>query len=281
MPRNGLHDQHLHSRYSFDSRADPARNCRQALAEGLSGLTFTEHYDIHPSEWETCRWDYRAISETVSQLRDAFGDRLYVGLGIEVDYQPEQMKEILSYLDAHDFDVVLLSVHWWGGRPKRKPEHWANADLRQETERYFATVLEAVRMCLRLKDQGRRCFDILSHADLVKRYSQRYCGDFDIISHKDILDEIWRTAIAADLVPEVNTSTMRNAVKEPMPADWAVRRYAELGGRQISFGSDAHQSRHVGSHFAEVAKSAAQCGIVSEAVFIDRKRLEIGLSPSV
>ena len=78
-------------------------------------------------------------------------------------------------------------------------------------------------MCLRLRDRGRRYFDILSHADLVKRYSQRYCGDFDVISYRDILDEIWRTAIAADLVPEVNTSTMRNAVNEPMPADWAIQ----------------------------------------------------------
>lgn len=281
MLRNKLHDQHLHSRHSVDSEADPAQNCRQALAEGLSGLTFTEHYDTHPSEWEMCRWDYRAISETVSQLREAFGDRLRIGLGIEVDYQPGQMKEILRYLDTHDFDAVLLSVHWWGGQPKYKPERWANVDFRQETERYFATVLEAVRMCLRLRDRGRRYFDILSHADLVKRYSQRYCGDFDVISYRDILDEIWRTAIAADLVPEVNTSTMRNAVNEPMPADWAIRRYAELGGRQISFGSDAHQSRHVGSHFVEVSESAVQCGIVSEVVFVGRERLEIELSSSV
>ena len=85
MPRNGLHDQHLHSRHSVDSRADPARNCRQALAEGLSGLTFTEHYDTHPSEWEMCRWDYLAISETVSGLREAFGGRLRVGLGLPPD----------------------------------------------------------------------------------------------------------------------------------------------------------------------------------------------------
>ncbi len=272
-----LHDQHLHSRHSIDSEADPAENCRQAIANGLSGLTFTEHFDTHPSEWEISRWDYDGILETVSQLRGQFGDRLRVGMGIEVDYQPEQMEDILSYIDEHSFDVVLLSIHWWDGKPKYKPEHWANVDWRRETELYFTKVLEAVRMCLELKETGTHYFDILSHVDLVKRYTQRYCNAFDVVSSRDILDEIWRTAIAAELVPEVNTSTMRDSVGEPMPADWAVKRYAELGGKKISFGSDAHQSKHVGSHFAEVSELAAQSGIQSQVVFMDRKPVYLNL----
>ena len=209
--------------------------------------------------------------ETVSQLRGQFGDRLRVGMGIEVDYQPEQMEDILSYIDEHSFDVVLLSIHWWDGKPKYKPEHWANVDWWRETELYFTKVLEAVRMCLELKSAGTRTFDILSHVDLVKRYTQRYCKAFDVVSSSDILDEIWRTAIAAELVPEINTSTMRDSVGEPMPAAWAIERYAELGGKQVSFGSDAHQSKHVGSHFSEVSKSASQCSIQSQVVFMDRK----------
>lgn len=277
MSRHALHDQHLHSRYSIDSKADPAENCRQAIASGLSGLTFTEHYDTHPSEWKISRWDYDAISEMVDQLREQFGDHLRVGLGIEVDYQPEQIDNILSYLDAHSFDVVLLSVHWWDGKPKYKLEHWANLDWQRETEIYFATVLEATKVCLEHKRVGSRTFDILSHVDLVKRYSQRYCQEFDIISYSDILDEIWRTAIAAELVPEVNTSTMRDSVGEPMPADWAVKRYVELGGKQISFGSDAHQSKHVGSHFSEVSESAARCGIESQVVFMGREAIHLEL----
>ena len=44
-----LHDQHLHSRHSVDSKADPVANCEHALAAGLDGLTFTEHYDMHPT----------------------------------------------------------------------------------------------------------------------------------------------------------------------------------------------------------------------------------------
>ena len=277
MSRHALHDQHLHSRHSVDSKADPIENCRQAIASGLSGLTFTEHFDTHPSEWKDSSWDYDAISKTVHKLRDQFGDNLQVGLGIEVDYQPEQMGHILGYLDEHSFDAVLLSIHWWDGKPKYKPEHWANVDWRRETELYFTTVLEAVRMCLELKQTGTRYFDILSHADLVKRYTQRYCKAFDVVSSSDILDEVLRTAIAAELVPEVNTSTMRDSVGETMPADWAVKRYAELGGKQISFGSDAHQSKHVGSHFSEVSKSAAECGIESQVVFLNRKPIYLEL----
>jgi histidinol-phosphatase (PHP family) len=56
---NGLHDQHLHSRFSKDSKADPRANCLHAIDQGLSGLTFTEHYDTHPTERDSCIWDAR------------------------------------------------------------------------------------------------------------------------------------------------------------------------------------------------------------------------------
>ena len=80
-----LYDQHLHSRHSVDSKADPVANCEQALAAGLAGLTFTEHYDMHPTEWDQCRWDYDAIAATIYELRGRFSPPLQVGFGIEVD----------------------------------------------------------------------------------------------------------------------------------------------------------------------------------------------------
>ena len=88
------------------------------------------------------------------------------------------------------------------------------------------------------------------------------------------MDEILRTCIEAELVPEVNLSTLRQSLPEPTPADWVVRRYAELGGEAMSLGSDSHVSECVGSGIAEAAAMLAEQGVKRLAVFKDRQRFD-------
>ncbi len=269
-----LYDQHLHSRYSTDSEADPAENVRRAIELGLAGLTFTEHFDSHPSEWPDCRYDYDQVAETLAQLRETFGDRIFIGHGIEICYQPEQMGMILPYLDEHALDVVLLSVHWFGGRALHVREHWDGLDTDTGTRAYLETVLEAVRFAGRLKAERGRVFDVLGHLDLVKRYTQRFFRRFDVRSHADLVDEILRACLEADLVPEVNLSSLRQDLPEPMPADWVVRRFAELGAEAMCLNSDAHVASHVGAGLAEGAAMLKRGGIKRLAVFKERQRCD-------
>jgi histidinol-phosphatase (PHP family) len=272
-----LYDQHVHSRLSADSDADPAAHVRRAIELGLAGLTFTEHYDTHPSEREACVYDYERIAQTIGSLRSHFGDRIFIGLGIEICYQPDQMDEILAHLDAHAFDVVLLAVHWFDGRALHERGHWENLDAEAATRSYLTTVLGAVRFVLELRRQGRRPFDVLGHLDLVKRYTQQYFNEFDIRPHKELVDEILRTCLEADLVPEVNLSSWRQSLPEPMPADWVVRRYARLGGEAMSLGTDAHGAKDVGHGIAEAAAMLKREGIQRLAVFKQRRRCDIAL----
>jgi len=272
-----MHDQHLHSWHSFDSEADPVGNVRQAIELGLSGMTFTEHFDTHPTEWPNCRYDYDRIAATIADLRERFGDRIFIGNGIEICYQPEQMDWILSYLEVHKFDVVLLSVHWFGGRALHVRDHWSGLEVNSATGAYLESVLKAARFAGELNRQGRRPFDILGHLDLVKRYTQRYFGTFEVRSHRDLVDEILGTCIDAELVPEVNLSTLRQSLPEPTPAEWIVRRYAELGGEAMSLGSDAHESEHVGLGLVGAASMLKDNGIRRVALFRDRQRCDEAL----
>ena len=172
-----LHDQHLHSRHSADSKADPAANCEQALAAGLSGLTFTEHYDMHPSERDQCKWNYDAIANTVAKLQQRYFPPLLIGLGIEVDFQPELRDETLDYLSGHHFDVVLLSVHWSGGRPLHLRRRWQQLDAAAMRRDYLATLRAAAEWCVELTGAGYCPFHIISHLDYVKRYLLSYWGE--------------------------------------------------------------------------------------------------------
>jgi histidinol-phosphatase (PHP family) len=73
-------------------------------------------------------------------------------------------------------------------------------------------------------------------------------------------------------VPEVNLSSLRQSLPEPMPAEWVVARYAELGGRTMALGSDAHRPEHIASHLSDGAAMLKRNGITHLAVFKGRQR---------
>lgn len=264
-----LHDQHLHSRHSVDSKADPAANCQQALATGLTGLTFTEHYDPHPAEWKRCKWDYAAIHDTVASLRERFAPDLEIGLGIEVDYQPQMLDAIIDYLDRHDFDVVLLSIHWAADRQLHLRRKWKGAGAAEMTAAYEATLLDASQRLRRYAEQGERPFDVIGHLDLVARYQQQFWQQV-VPMDAGAVDEALQQLIEAGVVPEANTSGIRQGLGRTLPEPSVLGRYRELGGRFVSLGSDAHLAQHVGAGIAETAQALAAVGIEGEAVYRDR-----------
>lgn len=262
-----LHDQHLHSRHSADSKADPAANCEQALAAGLSGLTFTEHYDMHPSERDQCKWNYDAIANTVAKLQQRYFPPLLIGLGIEVDFQPELRDETLDYLTGHHFDVVLLSVHWSGGRPLHLRRRWQQLDAAAMRRDYLATLRAAAEWCVELTGAGYCPFHIISHLDYVKRYLLSYWGEPLGRVEPALLDPILEAIIAARVVPEINTSGLRREEAAAYP-EWSIlQRYRELGGWEVSIGSDAHRSADVGHEFPAVAARLQAMGFRGETVF--------------
>ena len=158
-----LYDQHVHSRHSFDSEADPAAIVKTAIARGLSGVTFTEHFDTHPDDWEICVYNDQEYSSTIARLRSDFHGDIFVGKGIEICYQPDRMSFVLDFLESHRFDMVMLSVHYFGCSAVHQRESWAGVNPVEGTRRYFETVLEAARFCERLHSGRGRVFDVLGH----------------------------------------------------------------------------------------------------------------------
>jgi histidinol-phosphatase (PHP family) len=272
-----LFDQHLHTKYSDDSLAEPEANVLAAIERGLDGITFTDHFDTEPTEWPRCRYDYDRLHEAVLSLRATYGHRLFIGHGIEVCFQPARLDFILDYLASHAFDLVILSVHWFEGRALHHREHWRGVDAYRGTQRYLETVLEAAKTAGALRRDGQRAFDVLGHIDLVKRYTRRYFDVVDVAPYRDLVDEILRAAIASDIVPEINMSTTRQGVGEPAPAEWVIRRYAELGGTMMTLGSDAHTAEHIGAGLTEATEILRRNGITQQAVFRARRREAVPL----
>lgn len=273
----GLVDQHLHSRHSMDSRTEPEANVESALSRGLMGLTFTEHFDTHPNDWSGCVYDDEAYTDTIAELRGRYGERIFIGKGIEVCYQPSRMDFVLDFLARHRFDVVLLSVHYFGNKPVHRREHWEGWTPAEGTRRYLESVCEAARCCAELRRHGGRVFDVLGHLDLVKRYTRRFFDAYDVSACASLIDEILRACVDAELVPEINTSSLRQGLSETMPGPATVRRYAELGGTGMSLGSDAHRAEDIGAGFDEAVAMLRDAGLSNVAWFRARERIDISV----
>ncbi|MEK6674523.1 MAG: histidinol-phosphatase HisJ family protein [Planctomycetota bacterium] len=263
-------DQHLHSRHSFDSNADPVANVQTAIDKGLSGLIFTEHFDIHPDDWKECVYNDTAYTETIQILRRDFGTRLFIGKGIEICFQPDHMAFILDFLDHHEFDMVMLSVHYAAGQAIHHRDLWQSTSPEEMTRQYLQNVLCATQFCRELRKNRGRVFDVLGHLDLAKRYTQRFFNTYSVTPFGDLLDEILRTCLDADLIPEINTSSLRQGLQESMPGPDTVLRYARLGGRAMSVGSDSHRSEDIGAGF-DVAASMLRAVNLRAAVFQARQ----------
>jgi len=273
-----LFDQHLHSKHSWDCRTEPRDNVMAALAAGLGGLTFTEHFDTHPDEWEKCGYHDEAYSATVAALRREFGERIFIGKGIEVCYQPDKMDFILDFLAGHEFDIVLLSVHWSRGRSLHYRQHWEGLDAVSGTRLYLESVLDAARHAAALTARhGRRCFDVLGHMDFVKRYTHRFFNTVCVEQHEDVIEDILTACLEADLIPEINTSTLRQGISEAMPGPAVVQRYAALGGGCMSLGSDSHQADTIGAGFDVAVASMRRAGLNQLAIFERRERRLVSL----
>ena len=121
-----------------------------------------------------------------------------------------------------------------------------------------------------MKNGGFQPFNILGHLDFAKRYTQRLYGVEKSVDGGDLVDEILANCLAADMIPEVNTSPLRNDSPEPMPGPSVIKRYAELGGTMMPLGSDAHSAEFVGSHFGTVAKNTAKRGYYSSSRLQER-----------
>ena len=73
------------------------------------------------------------------------------------------------------------------------------------------------------------------------------------VDFQDELDEVLTAVIKKDKILEVNSSN-KGGVSMTLPDKDILQRYYELGGRKISFGSDAHGVDRLADKRAEVGE---------------------------
>ena len=213
-------DLHTHTNYSFDSVATMEEYVKQALLIGADVICFTDHIDVnkHYDTFEGFRFAERR--EEFERVRDKYCDRVKLLYGFEVG-EPHKHPDVMEKVYGENPDMMIGSVHY--------PLDYLDVDRavsRREYERIYDR-------CVReMVEYGG--FDVLGHADMVKKYHDDYVEDIDYIG------ETLRLCVEKGIVPEINTSSLRNGAQDTMPSFKAIERYAKCGGKFVTISSDSH-----------------------------------------
>ena len=225
----------------------------------------TDHYEMFHNEekWPPYRREYlERCFRTMEECRERFEGQVFVGFGAELgqwQLQPEAAKRVVR---DYPFDYVIGSLHKMDD-VDLKYFRYREIDAGGLLRRYLEDLLAVAR----LGD-----FDCLGHLDLIKRYAAEQ--GVSIRAEEELVREILRTLIRRGKGLEINTSGLRQAVKETFPSRTILGWYLEEGGTILTVGSDAHRRQDVGAGFKEAKALALALGFTYISCFRERKLIQ-------
>src|SRR3712207_230528 len=254
-------DNHVHTRWSWDTSESSTmrRACEQAIALGLPSIAFTEHLDF--TVWDP---DDRATDEglvdrhasrhadidvegyfaELAEVRERFPD-LRILSGVETGEPHLFEASVAAHLRDAPVDRVLGSLHSLSAEGRlvsvgRLLYDDADATMR----RYLGEVVGMI--------ETSDVFQVLAHVDFPRRYWPRGSHRYVEKEYEEEYRAVFRALAGTGRALEGNTSS-------PLASVDQVRWFHEEGGEAVSFGSDAHGARAVGSKFdlaVDVVESA-------------------------
>ncbi len=253
-------DYHLHSTHSADGHASVREMCEAALEVGLTEIGFAEHLDFDRDDPHYGYLDDAAYSEAIAEAQAAYAGRLRVRKGVEFDFRRAYGEEVGETLASMEFDFVIGAVHTAAGR-----QIWnlgetplSEADLRGLLDDYLAEVeaLAASGWC-----------HVIAHFDYVYKQMPGRAAACRDARYWERVERILVRCIAGGVAVEVNTHHVLDRGLG-MAADVEILdRYARLGGRRVTVGSDAHRPGDVAHGFAEAETALREVGLVEIAGF--------------
>lgn len=244
-------------------------SCARAAQLGLESIAFTEHVDVTrwtiPSavrerlrrdrdlldaEGRFCppELDVEGYMTAVARCRERF-PQLRVLSGVELGEPHRFTARIRGLLGSGSFDRVLGALH----TVEVAGEMWLVDDLMaadrpsglEPAEVLRAYLAEAVTMVREFPDE----VQVLAHIDYPVR---GWAGDFEVTDFEEEFREVLSELSSTERALEVNT----RVPLAPTIVSW----WRDVGGRAVSFGSDAHRPDGVAAGFAAAASMVESHG---------------------
>lgn len=243
---------------------------REAAAKGIRHLCLTDHMDYDYNDGDILfEFDPKEYFRRLLPLKEQYKDQIDLCIGIELGLQPYLSKKHHNLVFSNSFDFVIGSIHLVHCRDPYFPSYFEGREEPEAYQEYFECALQNL--------ESYSNFDVFGHLDYVVRYGPNQNQYYSYQKYKEILDEILRSLVKKDIGLEVNTGGFKYGLGVPNPCREIISRYRELGGKIITFGSDAHDPKYLAYEFDRAAELLKECGFRSYYIFHKRIPEEIGL----
>lgn len=227
-----------------------------ALAGGLRGLTFLEHFEAGinaPRRTWLTEEDFLYYRAEGQRLQKKYAGLLEIGLGVEVGFNPREIGATKAFLAANEWDRVGLSCHFLeiAGR------HYNLLSRNEQTLAVFSDygVEKALAEYFELLGQAVETLPgtVLCHLDAALRHHPEVAPALARQSENPLLDRVFAAMADKGMALEINTSGYAHRRNQAYPAPGLLARTAAYQLPLLP-GSDAHQPSEVGRFFGRLPK---------------------------
>ncbi|MCL2197539.1 MAG: histidinol-phosphatase HisJ family protein [Defluviitaleaceae bacterium] len=252
-----MNDMHVHTFCSSDSEETFANYVDRAREIGVNVICFTDHVDYNPNDFGTGYYNSTNFFTEFNKTKMKVCD-IELLAGIEFDC-PHRYQDELKALASLPYDCIIGGVHYCNLSPDLFFSELVKNGV--SVEECFSAYWHEVQKCV---EHGG--FDVLAHIDIPKRYLKSLIyDDFHLL-------KIFNKMISANIILEINTSSLRKGLSDTMPSKALLELYRSAGGKYITIGSDAHYKSELASDYEIARKLCADVGL-QEVIFRERKMI--------
>ena len=258
-------DYHLHCEFSDDSRETMDKQIERAIELKLDEICFTDHVDYGiKKDWDEgdivwrggdgvgtsvtdmdpcANVNYPEYFSKIDRMRETYKGKIVIKKGLEFGIQTVTLDKFenlyAKYRDQLDF--VLLSMHQVDNLEFWTQDFQRNRTQKEYNEKYYQEIYDVMKAF--------KNYSVLAHLDLLVRYDP--AGRYPFENVKDMVAEILKLAIKDGKGIELNTSSWHYGLDDIQPSRDIWRLYKDLGGKILTIGSDAHNTKFLADHLED------------------------------
>lgn len=257
-------DYHLHCEYSDDSNEPMENQIQKAITLGLDEMCFTDHVDYGiKRDWDDpegiiirhaiehgkevdlvlANVNYPKYFEALNMYQKKYASSISIKKGLEFGIQSITVDAYEKLFDSYqnELDFVLFSMHQVNNLEFWTQDFQKGKTQKEYNDEYYKEIYQTMQMF--------HHYSCLAHLDLMARYDEN--GIYPFENEKDIIAEILKYAIRDGKGIEINTSSWKYGLKDTQPSRAILKLYKDLGGKIITVGSDAHETKYLASHIKD------------------------------
>lgn len=255
-----MYDYHTHTAFSDDCDIPMEEMIRGAIAKNIKEMAITDHFDPgYPDPEFPFLLDFPSYFEMLQQLEARYRDQIRIIKGMEIGIMEGQFDPAAEAARMYPYDMIIGSFHSLGQTDLYTCDYTA-INVPAMIEEFYTYIFRCIK---EYKE-----YDIVGHLTIIDRYVDKI---YNYAPYMDIIDEILKMIIYDGKGIEINTSSFKYGTGIWLPREEVLKRYRELGGEILTFGSDSHDPAFFGDHFEEAHALAEKLGFRYFTVFRSRK----------